>query len=239
MKKTIFLLFILLGSYLISPAQDERKIAFQKGTMLLYDFVQNDNTFPLTITIESITPDFVISFKLDGPKKKSGKVTILKKAFQKSMNLEFDFDQPKMKLDYATFIVLSQVFFGKLDSLNDLVANSQIEQADSARLFVSLKKGEKPVILGKVSKEIEDIAVNSKDTKLYTYIFQHYLDDHGKEVDFGSSYIFRVARNAEFPFLTYANMVTYYIAIKEVKNAQWLIYNYSINEYERVNELIE
>ncbi|MDD5571909.1 MAG: hypothetical protein PHD97_12235 [Bacteroidales bacterium] len=236
MKKSLVLFFIIFVSCLAGKAQTERLISLQKGTVLVYEVNKNNQTYPLTITIESIEPDIVFSFNSEGTEKKSGNITINKKALLASGRLVFDFSQSKLILSDATCLFFSKIFYNKIDSIAEQIYTQQNESAESSTFTIKLDNNNLPVILGGVSKEVEEINVNGKEAKLFTYSINNVKDPRGNPVEFGTSYIFRIVRNSVFPIISYANMVTYELVLKEVKNIQWLRYNYAKNEYEPVKD---
>jgi hypothetical protein len=237
MKKTISLILILLCSCLVSTAQKEKLIAFKPGTVLVYEMQKNNQKYPLTITIDSIKPNIVFSFILESPEKKSGQVTISEKALLTSSKLVFDFNQPKQILKDATCFFFSKNFNTTLDSIATQIYWERNESADSAALPIKIDNSDSPIMLGRLSKEVGEIKVNGKSVKLNTYNISQFKDSKGNPLDFGTSYIFSIAINTEFPLITSTFMVTYGLELIEVKNAQWLRLNYATNEYERVNEI--
>lgn len=239
MKKSGFILLFLIAYGFTSIAQEEIQVAFKKGTVLIYDMIKGSETIPFTVTIVSLKPDLVFTYKIEGSVKKNGKITITKNAMAKSLKWSFNFNQPTLKFTNTTSIFVSWFYYKKIDSLASVTYDNPDLPGDSLLLRLKIVKPDTAILIGRFSRENEEIFINDKQFKLKTYSVDHVIDAEGNPVDFGTSFIFRVARNTEFPIITYANLVSYSLVLKEVRNAQWLRYNFATNEYERVNEMPE
>ena len=238
MKKKLAIFAILLISGLSSIAQVlENLISFKKGTVLIYEIEENNQKYPLTITIESTKPDLVFNYNQEGALKRNGIVTINGKTLVNSGKLIFDFRQPKLNLTDATCLFINRDFNDKIESIATQIYWEKKESADTMTIPLKLENIAAPVIFGQISREVEDLKVNGKLRQFHTNSISNVKDSKGKEIEIGTSYMFRISKDIEFPVVTYANMIKYTMVLVEIKNAQWLKMNFATNEYEKVDDI--
>jgi hypothetical protein len=238
MKKSLAIIAILLISGLSGIAQvAENLISFKKGTVLVYEMEKNNQKYPLTITIESTKPNLVFSYNIEDAQKRKGSITINGKTLAKSSKLIFDFRQPKLTLTDATCLFVNKDFNDKIESIATKIYWDKKESADTMTIPLKLENIAAPVIFGQISREVEDLKVNGKLRQFHTNSISNVKDSKGKEIEIGTSYMFRISKDIEFPVVTYANMIMYTMVLVEIKNAQWLKLNFATNEYEKVDDV--